>query len=198
MRYFLFLVVILFSVGCSPKYIVKNQYIPPKEESLLVCVDNCASAKKICLENCDTSYKICEQDAYNRAKDISNIENIQYDKEYTNYQNSLNLYRTDMRIWQRNFDNRSSDYRYFLDRCRHAHDVFACKRQDALHVELQQMKIRKPMKPIEPVKPIFSSIYNNELKRCSKTCNCEANYDSCFISCGGEIVPYRMCIANCD
>lgn len=198
MRYILFFIVLVFSVGCSPKYVIKNQYIPPKEPSMLSCVNICAKDKTLCLQNCQTTYNICEQSAYSRAKDISNMENLKYEKSYAHYLYALKRYKQELLFWQQTFDKRYMDFSYFTKKCQNDKDKFACKRQQELYKELNNIKANKPFEPSLPLKPRFSDIYNQELQSCSKSCHCESIYDSCFVSCGGEIIPYKMCVSNCE
>lgn len=198
MRYLVFLIVLVFSAGCGPKYVVKNQYIAPRDASGLACTNTCARDKALCLQTCQTTYQVCEQDAYNRAKDISNLENLKYDKAYTSYLYELKVHKRELFLWQQIFDKKYMDFSYFTSKCEKDRDKFACARGHELRDELGHMKRNKPLKPTAPHKPRYADIYNQELQQCSKSCNCESIYDSCFVSCGGDVIPFRMCVSNCE
>lgn len=198
MRAFIYLFVLVFFVGCGPKYVIKNSYQAPKDKNSLECTKICASTKQSCDKICTKKYETCKQDAYNRAKEISNIEFIKYNEEYTLYQDELRVYRNKKFTWDRNFNSKYRDYKYFSKKCSRKSDKYSCVRQGELSVELRILKRRKPIIPFVPLKPSFNNIYENELKSCNKTCNCQNEYDNCFINCGGTITPYKICVSNCD
>ena len=197
MRYFL-LLLSLFFLGCSPKYVLKNHYIPSSKEGFVGCVQECDSKRDRCEKEAVETYEICRQDAYNRTKDIYQIELIAYEKEYTLYLKELNFFSSSHFSWQNRFNLVYQDYKYFLDKCHKHKDSYACARQGELDVNLKDLRLRKPLKPREPLRLNFNEMYEKELLTCKASNNCLNEYDKCYTSCGGEVVPYRICVENCD
>lgn len=187
-----------FFLGCTPKYVIKNQYKPANNANFVQCSQSCNLQRQTCQENADFEYKICSQDAHNRAKDISNLEFLAYEKEYQQYLDAMNSYRRIHTSWKREFNFTYKDFVYFQEQCKTRKEKYACYRERELDKALKYMRHYKPILPQEPNKPSFQSIYKKELKNCLKSSKCDSEYDKCYISCGGEVIPHKVCVSNCD
>lgn len=195
---FILILLAIFFVGCSPKYVTKNHYIAPEEKGFGVCVNQCEQEKKICEQDCSNMYQGCLDNAYLRAKDISAVEMIKFDKAYENYLLQLGDYR----IYQHKFDKSyiriSRDFNYFKEQCIKTKDKYACERRSELNNTLYNLKHNKIRKPREPRRPSFNRILNKQQSYCKSDCGCSSSFDRCYINCGGEVIPYKFCVENCD
>jgi hypothetical protein len=191
----------LFFFGCSPKYIVKNEYVPSIKSGFNVCLQECETKRSSCNGAFMAKVQDCKNQASLRAKDIYKLESIEYKKKYISYQESLHRYLDKKRVLERKTQLIRRDYHYFVNKCketREYYDRYACTRARDLRQTLQYYREQKPYRPLAPEKPIFSKIYENESTLCSLNSQCESLYDKCYLSCGGKIVPHKICIENCD
>lgn len=197
-KYIFFVSLTFFLVGCSPKYVIKNQYIPAQEKSFAQCANNCEKEKMICEQDCSNIYQTCLNDAYTRAKDISGIEFVKYDNLYEEYLFKLRDYESYKHKFNKKYKKTERDFVYFKNQCIKTKDLYACKRQRELHNTLTNMKQNMLQRPFEPRRPSFKKILYKQQSYCKSDCGCSSSFDRCYINCGGEIVPYRLCISNCD
>ncbi len=198
MTRYLFLSFILFITGCAPEYMVKNIYIPPVGVTAKKCINQCEIIRKNCESSCNLKYNQCINDAYKRAKDIKALEDIEYQKRYNRYKMALDNYRLRLYTWQSQYDSSYKDYNYFSSKCRVNKDAYACDRQRDLRYTIDKLLRVKPIHPKIPYQKSFEQIYNNEKSVCQSNCNCQKDYDVCFLNCGGEIQMKKICISNCD
>ena len=187
---------VLFISGCAPQYAVKNIYIPPVGQKAKQCINECTNTRNECQSKCDLQYNQCINDAYERAKDIKALEDIEYKKRYNIYKIAMDKYRLKLYNWQNQYDSSYKDYNYFLDKCRKK-DSYACDRQRELRYTLDKLSRIKPIHPKIPYKKSFEVIYDNEKRGCKNECGCQKDYDICFLNCGGEIQIKKICIENC-
>ncbi len=190
--------VFIFFVGCAPQYAIKNQYIPPIKSKSNICLKNCALDKQACQTRCEEDYSDCLSYANERAKKIQVRSDENYKKRYARYLTRLNDYNLNIFDWQNRYDERYSDWKYFNDKCSKNGDKYACDREEDLRYIIRKLKINRPREPREPRYISFDEILAKQQKTCSRKCGCQDNYDSCFLSCGGEIVPHKICVKNCD
>ncbi len=54
-----FLLLVIFCIGCSPVYRTEYQYIPPENQSDRACLNTCISIKQNCIADKDRSYQDC-------------------------------------------------------------------------------------------------------------------------------------------
>jgi hypothetical protein len=191
----------LFFFGCSPKYIVKNEYIPSTNDGFQACIKECETQRSSCNGAFAAQVQDCKNQASLRAKDIYKLELIEYEKKYVRYKESLSDYYEKKHVIERKEGLIRRDYRYFMRKCqdsREYYDRYACKRARDLRQTLDFYRRQKPYKPLAPEKPTFSKIYEEESVLCSFKNQCESLYDKCYLSCGGEIVPHKICIENCE
>ena len=80
---YLFLGILLLFTGCGPRYVIKNQYIPPIAGVSKGCLDNCASIRNACQDQCQRRYQYCLDDAYGKAKAVEQDELRAYDMAYS-------------------------------------------------------------------------------------------------------------------
>ncbi len=195
---FSFFIFILFLTGCAPEYAIKQVYIPPVGKKAKQCIRGCRISYEKCNINCNSIYNQCLNDAFQRAKDIKNIDDEQYQEKYNEYLQKLHEYNLKNFNWQNEYNQNYKDYLYFKNRCATHHDNYACNREDDLSYTIQELLNTKPKKPIQPKEESFNEIVANEQGVCSNNCGCNKNFDICFLNCGGEIQMKKICISNCD
>ncbi|WP_024954200.1 hypothetical protein [Sulfurospirillum arcachonense] len=198
MHKYILILLALFLVGCSPKYVVKKQYIPKKEKSFAGCVQTCEVEKSVCKQDCKNQFDFCMSDAYTRSKDISNIEFLKYDEEYEEYLLKLSDYKRHRHQFDRNYRKVENDYRYFRKRCARTKKHYPCYREHELNKKLLHMRSNVIVYPVAPIKPSFEAILVKQQSFCKSNCGCDESFDRCYVECGGAVVPYKFCIKNCD
>lgn len=195
---YILIVFTIFLVGCSPKYVVKNEYVPLATEKFNVCVNQCEIQKTDCDNNCVVQYEKCIANAYVRAKDIVSIEMIKYSRDYDSYLLAMRDYRHYKYKFDRQYIKTNKDYDYFTHECKNKKDKYACKRKQELNILIRDMNRNKLRQPRSPRKPSFNQILNEQQSYCKKDCGCSSTFDRCYVGCGGEVIPYRLCVENCD
>ncbi len=195
---YVLIVVALFLIGCSPKYVTKNQYVASKEQGFGTCVKRCEVQKQECQLKSKEEYKVCLDDAYNRAKDISAEQFVKYDIDYEEFLLEFRDFKYYKYEFDKNYSILERDYNYFSKECNSKKDEFTCRRKNELKDTLEMMKRDKLKKPREPKKPSFNRILKSQQNLCKIDNSCSTNFDMCYIKCGGEVIPYRFCVKNCD
>lgn len=188
----------LFLVGCSPVYVTKSQYIAPKKDGFSACVQTCEIKKEDCIKASKIEYQICIDSAYSRAKDISNVELYKYDKAYENYLIEFRDFQNYKHAYDRDYRQIELDYNYFLKECYKKKSSFSCRRELELKNRLYKMKRDRLKRPREPKKPSFNKILLSQQNLCRVDDSCSKSFDICYVNCGGEVIPYRFCVKNCD
>ncbi|MFK5881734.1 MAG: hypothetical protein QM482_05925 [Sulfurospirillum sp.] len=189
--------VFLFA-GCAPRYVIRNQYIPPLDTGSRACLKNCSKAKQKCKQKCAEDYSDCLSYAYDKAKQIQIKSDKNYKKRYNRYQARLNDYNFNIFDWQNRYEQRYSDWKYFSDKCSKNGDNYACERENELSYIIKKLSRSRPREPKAPKYITFEETLAKQQNRCVEKCGCDDVYDSCFIGCGGEIIPHRICVKNCD
>lgn len=198
LQIFLLFTCTLFFLGCSPKYVMKYEYIPSNDENFSICSTQCETKRNSCQIAFEARQQDCVNEAKKRAEDIYRVELAQYQDKYTAYQQTYQIYYDKKRQIQRQRDIAYRDYQYFSHKCTQEHDKYACRRATDLKYELKHLEKIKFSQPLEPTKPLLAQIYNQEASFCQKTNECNSDYDKCYTSCGGKIIPHRICIENCE
>lgn len=76
----------------------------------------------------------------------------------------------------------------------HGSCIARTKREARAQYKHYQQEQQRQGKPVENT---FADFYNPA--GCTKrACGCKEDYRACFQMCGGELVPHRQCISNCD
>lgn len=195
---YILIIIAIFLVGCSPKYVIKNHYIPASSFSFNQCSDTCSQDQQLCQTQCNANYEVCLNNSYQRAQEIFDGQFSDYENNYNNYLIQLKHYQQNRYRVQRTYDRVNQDYHYFENQCRVAKSRYACERQNDLRYQL--VEIRKDMfdEPRRPYKPLFETTLKKQQSLCPKTCSCDKIFDVCYTNCGGEVIPYKFCIENCD
>lgn len=195
---FFMLVMVLVLSGCGPRYVIKNEYIPPAKVNSSKCLDNCAHVRQACQSQCQQHYQYCLDDAYAKAKAVEVNEIRAYDAAYARYMMDVSHYRMRLHQWDRDYYDYSRDLSHFQNQCERAKDAYACQKRDELRNHLNRMKRDRPREPWVPVRPSFEEILVNQQSFCTTNCGCEQTYDNCFVGCGGQVIPHKICVENCD
>lgn len=195
---FLMIVMALVLSGCGPRYVIKNQYIPPVRTTSTQCLDQCAFARQSCQAQCQQSYQYCLDDAYAKAKAVEQEELRAYDMAQMRYMMDFSLYQSRLHSWERTYSDYSRDLAHFQSECEQKKDAYACQRRDELRNQINRLRRDRPRQPWVPVHPSFEQILVNQQSFCTTNCGCEQTYDTCFVGCGGTVIPHKICVENCD
>lgn len=188
----------IFLVGCGPRYVIKNQYIPPAASGASACLNNCSYMRQSCQDQCQRSYQYCLDDAYMKAKAIEIDEQRAYDFAYSRYVMDMSHYRMRLHAWEREYNDYNRDLSHYQSQCERDKDAYACKQRDELRNRMNRLKRSRPSKPWMPVRPSFEQILVNQQSFCTTDCGCDQTYDNCFVGCGGQVIPHKICVDNCD
>lgn len=195
---YIWIFVAVFFVGCSPRYVTQNQYIPVDGNSFSQCIYQIEEEKKLCDENCRLDYQICLDDGYQKAHKIYEKRMFQFNSAYDNYLYEAHRYRRNQIEFDRQYRHIEKDYNYFSKECNTKKDGFTCKRRNDLENNLIKMRKGRIREPREPRKPIFNSILRAQQNYCKSDCGCQNNYDRGYQNCGGQVIMHRICVENCD
>lgn len=200
MRQALLGIVGLLFIGCGPRYVIQNQYVPPlvTTEASTACFNGCMTARERCQTPCQTAYQRCLDDAYAKAKAIEVEEMRSFDRAYDRYMFELSSYRAERFAWESAYRDYSRDLSYFQSQCERTKDPSACQRRDELRSRVNALRYRQPREPWVPVRPSFEQILVNQQSFCTTDCGCDQAYDACFAGCGGQVIPHKICVENCD
>ncbi|MBV5279411.1 MAG: hypothetical protein J0647_10385 [Campylobacteraceae bacterium] len=195
--YILIAILLLFT-GCGPRYVIKNQYIPPQAGVAKGCLDNCSAIRSSCQDQCQRRYQYCLDDAYGKAKAVEQDELRAYDMAYNRYLMDFSQFQHRARNWDRDYFDYSRDFNHFQLQCERQKDAYSCQKRDEVRNHMNRMKRDKPREPWVPSKPSFEQILVTQQSFCSTNCGCEQTYDNCFVGCGGQVIPHKICVENCD
>ncbi len=183
MKYFFILITVIFISGCSPKYKIATDYIPPTSADAPVCLQSCEAKLKTCQSECQAKFEPCKLKANAHAKKVYNQKMANYVKELENYADVVEDYefRMEMRYM------RYGLYDYPFGPFYGVYDPFYID-----PFPYYGHNTRKPRKP---------SLEAEELKAqaqmCNIDCGCSLSYDTCYKGCGGKIISKKICIENC-
>lgn len=85
-----------------------------------------------------------------------------------------------------------------------SHCMMQCKlsyrecRQDAHRLAVVKYETYRQAQLIH-AQPIEKKLTDFEsTSQCHMNCQCDTHFDGCFKTCGGELKPYKVCMAFCD
>ncbi len=191
----LLVAITVFLVSCGgPRYAVEFSYIPGKDYS---CLKECQKRRENCVAKCEERYNRCVLSAQKKAVDLYEKELSSYRKKLEEYDRLLRIYQKELSVWSSNYEQMKKDYVFFREICLKEKKNYACSRADEIKRKLREEKYKRPIKPLKPVRPDLGTIVSKLSSLCKRDCCCEELYNSCFVSCGGKLVPHRFCIENC-
>ena len=117
---------------------------------------------------------------------------------YSRYMMDFSRFQSSMHMWERDYYDYSRDFNHFQLQCERQKDAYSCRKRDEVANHLKHMKRDRPREPWVPSKPSFEQILVNQQSFCSTNCGCEQSYDNCFVGCGGQVIPHKICVENCD
>ncbi|TCK03387.1 hypothetical protein [Phorcysia thermohydrogeniphila] len=180
----------------SPRYIVKYKYVPPQNSK--ECLKSCEVKFEECQKSCNEKFQRCINKSWEEARKIYQAELLSYRKELSAYREKRRNYLNDLIEWNEQFKRVYRDYRFFSSICRRTKERYACERKRELRELLDTVKAEKPKKPSKPKEPSLDSIFREISSKCTTQCGCQELFNNCFVSCGGKLIPYKMCIENCE
>ncbi len=186
----------LLLVSCGgPEFAVSYRYIPPKDN--LSCLEKCQEEFSNCQLECSKKRNRCLEKAREEAQKLYQRELEVYQKEITAYNRDYTSYQRRLLEWNRNYRSLYRDYLYFKKACKKSKDYFACNRKEELEEALETLNQVKPQPPTKPSRPSLSSMVSKLALTCPTNCGCKEKYNACYTSCGGQIIPERICVRNC-
>ena len=195
MRKLIFLLTFLMLSCGGPKYIVKYEYIPPENNE--GCLKKCNEVFNDCRLNCEQKKQVCFNKVHVEAQKVYEKELSDYEKALASYRQEKRNYLNEIARWNDRYNSFYRDYNYFKDICRKNKDNYACTRAEEIKEILLSLHREKPEKPEKPKKPDFHQILKELETTCRMNCSCQEVFDNCFTSCGGKLIPHRICIENC-
>jgi len=193
---FLTVTLLILTAGCGgPEFSVSYRFVPPPKGG--ECLRECDRRYSECRLNCRKERERCLEKVREKAQEIYAKELEAYNRALAAYQKAYDAYQRELLEWNRNYRELYRDYLYFKRRCKKTKDYFACRRRDDLEEALETLSNTKPRPPKKPVKPSLSGIIRELSLSCPSDCGCKEEYNACFTSCGGKIIPERICVKNC-
>ena len=194
--YMLLVGFVIFISGCSPVYVVKNEYIPSNDR---VCLKKCQTDRIQCQKECNSDFSRCVAQAKEKAYEMAKKEEKIYNKRFLAYLKDKDRFDFEILEWRDRYDVVYRDWNYFREECKkNPKNSYACERRDDLRAVIKRMLKSKPKSPKMPKKVTFEKIFKDLQSGCERDCGCQELFDSCFVSCGGSIYPHRICVRNCD
>jgi len=190
-------VFLLLVAGCGgPEFSVSYRFVPPPDGR--ECLKKCDEKLTRCRAECRREREECLERVRKEARDIYAKELETYNRALEAYQRAYTAYQRELLEWNRNYRELYADYLYFKKKCKKTKDYFVCRRADDLEEALETLSETKPQPPEKPAKPDLSDIVRELSLSCPTDCGCKEEYDACFTSCGGKIIPERICVKNCN
>lgn len=189
---------VVFLSGCGPRYVIKNQYIPPVSSASQICLNSCSQIRQSCQNTCQQNYQYCLDNAYVKAKAVEIDEQRAYEIAYSHYRMDRMQYEHAMHRWQIDYYDYSRDLSHYQSKCERDKDSMACRKRDELRRYMSRLSHERPREPWIPARPTFEQILVNQQSFCTTNCGCEQSYDNCFVGCGGQVIPHKICVENCD
>lgn len=198
MKQILLFIIMLFFIGCGPKYVINKEYVAPQGDGSAACITVCEQEKVDCEFRCNSSYETCMNRAGSRA-------NIRYQKALNSYENAYATYKHELRRYSKRRDlyeykrrATEKDYYFFQKQCKKQKDRYACKREKETFHSLKQLKHMLLPKPLAPRAPVFNRVLQQEQRQCRNQCGCLIQFDSCYSRCGGKVLFHKECVDGCE
>lgn len=185
-----------FLSSCGPIYTTRNEYVPPTTPRALTCLNQCEAKINICQNSCDVKKQQCMQQASRTASLTLPTEETAYVNKLERYITEKKYYDLEQQDRRRQLRRLEIDYDLYGKKCNG--DKYFCTRQNEIKRELRDLKYASKIDiPRYPIKPTLTSETLRHQASCSADCGCKLRYDSCYTSCGGQIVPHKICTSNC-
>ena len=188
----------LLTACSSPRYQVSYDFTPPGDQAGRLCLQDCYEDQKQCQLDCEREQAMCREEARDDAERIHAGKQARYVDELRNYNLVLETYYAKYR----NYENRKAALEEELRASRKLCKAggreasLFCDRKKKVERELRLL--RAPYKPAKPAEPSLQAEITRLQASCNKTCPCEAQYRSCYTSCGGTVKQRLICVDNCD
>jgi len=193
---FIILFIIMFFVACSPKYEVQKTYDASNMKKL--SINKCEKHENKCQIFCHKIYNQCLSDAQIRAEKLLPIYNKEYQKKLQQFIVKKNYYDRQYQIWINKYEDIKFDYQYYHSKCDDKNDkTYECQKRDYLKAKLERHYKTKPSKPWIVNQITLDDLVTQEESKCILKCDCQSQYDRCFLQNGGKITYKRFCIENC-
>lgn len=182
--------------SCSPTYTTRNEYIPPSTPRSLACLNQCETKMNACQNRCDTKKQVCMLQASQTASLTLPTEEKEYVNKLERYITEKKYYDLEKSERYRQLTRLEQDYEIYNRKCKE--EPYFCTRKDEVKRDLRDLKYSSRLDaPSRPIKPTLTSETLRHQKSCSNECGCKERYNSCYTSCGGQIVPHKICTSNC-
>lgn len=198
--YVIALFIALLLMGCSPRYTIRNQYVPAETSAFPHCSNQCEQENNQCLASCQATHQECLATAYTRSQDIYSKALVQYEAFDAAYQSQLAKWQDATQKLSRQRLTITKDLDYFSTQCNDNSTTtsYACEREQTLGRELLSLDNMETTQPTTPNRPDMAQILDKQQGFCSSNCSCAPRFDRCYSNCGGTIVPITLCVENCE
>jgi len=180
-------------LGCSPKYKIVYDFIPPASKKSQDYIKKCYQDLKECNKECENKKQDCYQKALLEA-------NKEYKKKIELYEKKLKIYNEQYSKYL-SFKAKENDLiekiTYYTNICDEKKDKYACELGLKYQYQLEKLKhLKEPIKPREPSLDMI--IAQKKSSMCLSECPCDEQFRRCYVSAGGTVIAKKICIANCD
>ncbi len=184
--------------ACSPEYKIVHDYIPPHDNRGLTCIDRkCSANRQQCQFQCNEGFKTCLIDQEEIARD-------NFPEQLSDYYHQMDIYHVKMEQYHHEYERYQQRNRHL----RHLQDkaLKFCQQKkiekhqcsDFHHFKKKRNKLYQPYAPSEPMKPSLTNSIHHMQQSCTHNCQCDQQFDKCYIGCGGKVNSRKVCIENCN
>lgn len=181
--------------SCVPTYTTRNEYLPPSSPQALSCLRQCDVKQNACQNSCDTQKQSCLLRATHTASLTLPEQEKNYVDKLEQYITAKDRYDIEKRERYHQITRLERNYDDYGLRCKQ--DSYYCTRRNEVKRELRDLKYASNNIPTKPTKPTLESEIQRHQASCTSECGCKLRYNSCYTSCGGQIVPHKICTSNC-
>lgn len=188
------------------------------------CSAACRQEFRSCESACQSQYQVCAKEQETAAVKQLPIALVEYNQALSLFHDKLDVYHRQSVDYERasqRLEDRlhSAKHQCAADRQRYRsayfekHQKYPAKVPDrdlsgCIDADLYADRVAKLVAPDPPLEPdpvtLTSLTQQLQTERChmscgcQPTCGCDAQHESCFLGCGGELRQRRVCVKNCD
>jgi hypothetical protein len=179
------LALLLFALavsGCAtPRYQTAYRYVPPEDVVGQSCLKSCEQAQTVCHADCQAAWQACT------ARVEPQLE--------ARYAQALQQFAQDLRRYQLELDRYEQDLRLSWGPGHYGGMWHSPWHSTWLYPAWPTYAFSPRPPGPQPTRDSLRAVLYRE--KCDDGCGCPANYDVCFLGCGGRKIPETRCVANC-
>lgn len=173
--------VLLLSGCASPRYVPQTSYIPPQGTQAQMCIQGCQTKLQACQADCTARRNACV------AKIEPQVDQA-FQEALKRYEIQRQQYEADRQSWMmdRQFDW-AVGYGWPYPYHRHYYSSFWLTDRPYYN--------QPPVPPPAPSKQAIRAQMIQE--HCNVPCDCQHQFDQCYVGCGGTVQHRMVCVENC-